>query len=144
MSMGAEIVRDLARFLSQDSLTVDDVARHVGPVIHDPGEYMSAELDPVISGLATARLARLPNTDVPYLLELGFDQESRPTVGSLKAMFGDYRHVLTDRERPREIQFDVPDTGRGWHTVVIVNTPADSRVLEEAPVIKVALRRDAV
>ena len=59
-------------------------------------------------------------------------------------MFGDYRPVLTDRERPREIQFDLPGTGRGWHTVLIVNTPADNRVLEEAPVIKVALRRDAV
>ena len=142
LSSGSEMIRDLVPFLSQDRLTVEDVTGRVGPVAQDPGGLMSIELDPVISGLETARLARYPDSGLPYLLELEFSPDSRPTVASLKPFLGDYRQARTDRGRPLEVMFYPPAGGSRWNVVVIGTVPEGTGRLDDAPVTNVALRRD--
>jgi hypothetical protein len=137
-----DLIRDLIHFLSQDPLTVEDVIARVGPVVHDPGGLMPMELRPILPGLRSARLARYPNSGLPYVLDLALAPEAQPTAAALKVVFGDYHRARTDRGRQPEVLFYPPALGSCWKVVVIVELALGVDALDDAPVTRVALRRD--
>src|SRR5262249_34335320 len=63
------------------------------------------DLTPALPGIASARLGRLPETGLPFVLRLAFEPAARPTVDALVAAFGAYRVVPTDRGRPATLHF---------------------------------------
>jgi hypothetical protein len=137
-----DLVRELVRFLSRDRLGIDDVAERIGPVARDPGIPMPIELRPAVAGVRSARLARYPDSGLPYLLSLEPTPEARPTVAELQAVLGDYRRALTGRGVPPELIFSPPAEGPRWRVVVIVRLEPTAGGLETAPVTEIALRRD--
>lgn len=143
MTVGVtDLIRDLVHFLSQDPLTVEDVAARVGPVKHDPGGLMPIEIHPILTGLRSVRLMRYPNSGLPYMLDLDLMPDARLTAAALKVVFGDYHRARTDRGRPSEILFYPPATGPRWKVVVIAELGPVVDELDEAPVTSIALRRD--
>ena len=139
-----ELLRELILFLSQNTLTVEDVVARVGSVAHDPGIPMPLELRSVLAGVPSVHLSRYPDSGVPYILTLEFAPDVRPTVAALKAAFGDYHRALTDRGRPGEIMFYPPPPGTHWQVVVIANLVQGNSVLDDAFVTTLALRRDPI
>ncbi len=139
-----KLIQDIVRFLSQDRLTVEDVAARVGSVAHDPGELLPIELCPVIDGVRSASLARYPDSGLPYLLEIEPAPDVQPTVEALKSVFGDYHRALTDRGRPAEILFYPLLTGARWNVVIIAELAPGDGEIEDASVARIALRRDSV
>lgn len=137
-----ELIRDLISFLSQDTLTVEDVVARIGPVTNDPGIPMSLEMRPTLVGVRSARLARYPDSGVPYLLTLEFAPDARPTVAELKATFGDYHRARTGRGRPISVIFYPPAIGTHWQVALIAELLSKGDDLDPVPVTTLALRRD--
>ncbi|MFP5247379.1 MAG: hypothetical protein ACLGH0_11850 [Thermoanaerobaculia bacterium] len=102
-----ETIRELARFLSGD-VTVDEVIARIGPVIEDPGFLdQPLVLQSNIEGARTVKLARNPESGLPYVLTLRLD--SPLTVAELQQAFGEYRRGRTHMEAPQEYLFDVDE-----------------------------------
>ncbi len=140
----ADQILDMIRFLAQDPLLVADVAARVGPVVEDPGGLMPIELRPILPGVRSARLARYPDSGLPYALELDLAPDARPTPAALKPMLGDYDQARTDRGLPREILFYPPAEGSRWRVAAIARLEATGGELENAPIASIAFRRDPV
>lgn len=138
----AGLVQELVRFLSQNPLSVEDIAAFVGPVTHDPGVPLPIELQPVLTGVRSARLARYPDSGLPYLLTLEFATESQPTLAGLRAVLGDYRRALTGRGMPPELVFFPHVEGKHWQIAVI--TRLSTHDVEAAPITSLSFRRDPV
>src|SRR5262245_57560428 len=81
------LLRELHRFLERDKLTVGDIVNKVGTVKEDPGPPMSMQLRPSAPAFQTASIARYPD-GAPYLLEIEFTPEARPTIQDLRDIFG--------------------------------------------------------
>jgi hypothetical protein len=141
-----DLVQDLMRFLAQDPLGVDDVTARVGSVTRDPGVLMPIELWPAVAGVRSARLARYPDSGLPYVLTLTLASapDARPTLAALKAVLGDYRRARTDFGMPREFIFYPPAEGPHWQVVVIVQIESVNDEIEAAPITSIAFRRDPV
>jgi hypothetical protein len=134
-----DLIEELVPFLSQDPLTVEDVIARIGSLIEDPGIPMPIRIEPKVHGVQSARLARFPDSGLPYLLILELQADARPSVASLRAIMGDYDRVRTDRGMPREILFSPEAVGRRWRIVVIAQPQSDE---DEAPVNVIFYRRD--
>jgi hypothetical protein len=137
-----DLVRELILFLLQDRLTVGEVARRVGPIGHDPGIPLSIELQPVLPGVRAAKLARFPDSGLPYVLTLEPAMESRPIVGALKEVLGPYKQARTGLEMPASLIF--PPAGResGWQVVVFVTLDKVGVEMDSARTRTIAFRRD--
>ncbi len=135
------LIQDMVGFLSQDPLTVEDVAARVGTALRDPGIPMPIELNPKLPGVHSAKLARYPDSGLPYLLDLELDPEARPTVAKMKAALGASRQAPTDRGRPRKVLF-YPAAGPKWQVVIIAELAQEPGELETTPITTLALRRD--
>jgi hypothetical protein len=82
-----ETLRDLARFISQDTLTTDDVVRRLGAVTADHGAGGSLELASRDPRFSRVQLWRDP-AGVPILLDVELAPASRLQLAELRAAFG--------------------------------------------------------
>ena len=139
----ADQILDLIQFLSQDPLSVAEIVARVGPVADDAG-LSSVELRAILPGVRAARLARYPDSDLPYALELELTPDARPTVAALKPLLGDYEEMRTDRGVPREIWFHPPAKGPRWRVAAIAELETGGGELEDVPIASIAFRRDPV
>jgi hypothetical protein len=137
-----DLVPELARFLSKDDLTVDEVMARVGRVTHDPGVPMPIELHSAIAGVRSAQLGRYPDSGLPYVLTLEPSPDTRPVVGALKAVLGNYKRALTGRGMPAELVFPPVENGLCWRVVVIVNLDRTAGELDSARIVRISFRRD--
>jgi hypothetical protein len=134
-----DLLRDLVRFLSSD-VSVDDIARHIGPVANDPGGSQRVELSPSLSGIRAARVGRYRESGKPSLVEL--ELAAPVTVAALHGAFGAYREARTDRGRPREIVFMPATEHTTWTVAVIARLPPGAQPIDPQVVTAVTLRRD--
>lgn len=137
-----DLIRELVRFLSQDSLSIEDVVGRVGPIVNDPGGLMPIELQPVLAGVRAANLGRNPDNGLPYVLTIELMPGSGLTAATLRQALGDYKRLRTDRDRPPEIIFYPPAVGSRWKVAVIAELQSASVALEDQPVTSLSLRRD--
>lgn len=137
-------ILDLIRFLSQDPLSTAEVAARVGPLVRDPGGLMPIELRPILPGVLSARLARYPDSGLPYTLELALASDARVTPAALKTILGNYDQARTDRGMPREVLFYPQAVGPLWRVVVIAQLDSTAGELDDAPIANIAFRRDSV
>lgn len=136
------LVLDLIDLLSREPLGVDDIVARVGPVVQDSGNPMPIELQPNLPGIRAARLGRYPDSGLPYLLNFTLDTDARPTVETLKGLFGDYDRALTDRGHPRTLVFHPPAGTTPWRVVLIAQLASSTDNLDAASVSEIAFRRD--
>jgi hypothetical protein len=137
-------IRELVRFLSRDSLSVEDVVGRVGPVINDPGGLMPVELQPVLDGVRAANLGRNSDNGLPYVLTLELTPGSGLTAATLRQAFGDYKRLRTERGQPPEIIFYPPPVGSRWKVALIADLRSVAAELDDQPVTGLSLRRDPV
>ena len=142
-AMPKQIV-DMIRFLAQDPLSVAQVAGRVGSVAEDAGGLLPIELRPMIPGVRAARLARYPDSGLPYTLELDLAPDARLTVAVLKPLLGDYEETHTDRGMPREIFFHPATKGSHWRVAAVAQLESGGANLEDVPITSIAFRRDPV
>jgi hypothetical protein len=136
-------VHDLVHFLSQELLTVDDVLTRVGSLERDPGLPMPLELRSALPGVRTARLARYPDSGLPYVLTMEPELSARPTLAQLKTVLGDYAQMLTHRGRPLEVTFSPAPIGHTWRVVVMAQLESPTNdALDTAAVSSLSFRRD--
>jgi hypothetical protein len=138
------VVREMFAFLSQNHITLQDVSKRVGSLAHDPGGLMPLELHSTLPGVRAARLARYPDSDLPYLLDLTPVPGARPTAGELKRFLGDYKRARTDMGRPWRLVFHPPSNEESCRVVVIAQLESGAPDLDSAPIIQVGFRRDGV
>ena len=138
----AVLIGELVDFLSQDPLTVDDVVGLVGPVVNDPGVPSPMDLQSHLDGIVLARLARYPDSGLPYVLTVGPDPGLRITPTQLVATLGDFRPANTHRGLPPAVVYSAPSPGRRWRVVVTAQVQPDGGVLQDGQITSVALRRD--
>lgn len=136
------LIGKLVRFLSQDSLSVEDVISQVGTIVHDPGVPMPIELRPVLTGVRAAYLDRYPDNGLPYALTLELAPDARMTAAALRQAFGDYKQSRTDRGHPPEIIFYPPAVGSRWTVAVLADLESGTTPLDDRPVTRLSLRRD--
>lgn len=134
-----DLLRDLVRFLSSD-VSIDDIAKHIGPIAKDPGGSQRIELSPSLSGVRAARLGRYRDSGKPSLVEL--ELASPVTVAALHDAFGEYRQARTDRGRPREIVFMPATEHTTWTVAIIARLPPGASPIDQQMVTAVTLRRD--
>ena len=139
--MTPQLVRSLARVLSSDSLTVDDVTTHVGPAVDDPGAPLPVVFRPSLAGVADARLWRYPDSGLPYMLRLEPSGGGMLTVADLEAEFGASERLPSDRGRPETIVFPAIARGPAW-TIVAIAEIDRSEPSRDPTVTSIALRRD--
>jgi hypothetical protein len=139
-----DLVAQLVLFLSKDQLTVEEVTAKVGRVAHDPGIHMPIRLRPLLAGVRSAKLARYPDSGLPYVLTLEPALDSRPAVGALKAVLGAYRRALTGRGMPAELVFPPGRNEPHWHVVVIVTVDNAPKEMDSARTTSIVFRRDPV
>lgn len=133
-----ELIRDLVAFLSND-VSLDDIAGRLGPVAHDPGVPLLAELTPRDPALRRVEVARDRDTGKPSTVDL--ELASSVPVAALAAAFGAYHQVRTDRGMPREIVF--PPAGAGpWKVVVAAQLPPGASQIADGATSAVILSRD--
>ncbi len=138
-----DLVTELVAFLSQDALTIEDVAGFVGPVADDPGVPLPAELDPVLPGVRAARVARYPDSGAPFVLTIEPDAASPTTPRALRPILGDFARALTRREMPTQVVF-APSAGARWAIVVSARLASRAGDLDDVPITSIAFRRDPV
>lgn len=139
-----DMVRELVDFLSQEPLTIDDVIARVGTLVRDPGVPMPIELRPTLVGVRSAKLARYPDSGLPYTLMLEPDSDARPTAAELKTVIGDYHQTLTHSGRPVELVFYPPAGGSPWRVVVLAQLAETDGAIEAVPIDSITFRRDPV
>lgn len=139
----AGLIRDMVNFLSRDSLTIEDVTAMTGCVTSDPGGLIPVEMQPVLPGVRTARVARYPDSGLPYMLDLDLAPDARPTVAALKELFGDYRRAPSDWDQARQLLFYPPAEGTRWGIVVIARLEPATGDVAEGLIASVSFRRDA-
>jgi hypothetical protein len=138
------VIRDMFHFLSQSDLTLEDVSKRVGPIAHDPGGRMPLELRSILPGVSAASLARYPNSNLPYILDLTPAPDARPTAAKLKTFLGKYRRARTDMGRPWKLVFHPSVDEESCAIAVIADLELGAPDLESAPITRVAFRRDSV
>jgi len=139
-----ELVRELAMFFGKDNLTVAEVTTRVGAVERDPGIPLPIGLVPAPPGLRSAQLGRYPDSGLPYVLILEPAVASRPTVGSLKVAFGQYKRALTGRGHAKELIFPPLASGTRWRVVLVVNVEEGASDLDSARITRITFRRDPI
>jgi hypothetical protein len=137
------LIRDIVNFLSRDSLTVEDVTARIGRVTNDPGGLIPIEVQPVLPGVHAARVARYPDSGLPYMLDLDLAPGARPTVAALKGLLGDYRRARTDWDQPRQLLFYPPAEGTRWGIVVIARLEPAADDVADGRIASISFRRDA-
>jgi hypothetical protein len=135
-----DTLEKLLRFLAKDPLGVADVAARIGPIVHDPGPPLEIDLAPSVPGVRAAHLSRYPDTGAPYTLRV--ELASPVSVAALRAAFGEYRQMRTDRGVPREIAFYPPSTEPRWSVAVLARIPPGAAPIDEAHSSEVTFRRD--
>ena len=133
-----QLLRDLVALLSNE-IAFDDITARLGPVAHDPGVPMPAEVTPRDPALRRVQIGRYPETGKPFTVEL--ELASPVTVAALVTAFGAYRQGRTDRGMPREIAF--PPAGAGpWKVVIVAQLPPGASPIGDGVSSTVTLRRD--
>jgi hypothetical protein len=133
---------DLARLLSQDPLTMEQVIARIGPVIDDGGRDRAWQLQPSDPRWRSARVARDRDTGAPFLVELAPSLGSGAlTLAALRVRFGDYQRLRGHEDLPRQVVFQLPDAGLPYRTTLIASLD-DSDGLDDATVVLLAVRRD--
>src|SRR5437868_4622790 len=64
-----QLIHELIALLSNE-VTIDDITRRLGPVAHDPGVPIPAELAPRDPALRRVEVGRYPDGGKPYTVEL--------------------------------------------------------------------------
>jgi hypothetical protein len=136
------LVQELVRFMSQDSLGIEDVAARIGSIVDDPGIPMPIELRSTLSDIRLAQLSRYPDSGLPYVLTLQPVSDIHLTLTALKAVLGDYKRAATDRGVPPKVLFYPLTKGSHWSVVVIVELESVPDGLETSEVTSMAFRRD--
>jgi hypothetical protein len=132
---------ELIGFLTRDGITVEDVVARVGPVIEDPGIPLEMQLSPQLPGVATAALARYPDSGLPYLLKLTPSPGTPLTLGVLRHRFGDYKVAYGRHGLPPAALFYL-EPGPRWRIVLMAETSPGSAPNEDSLVAEITLRRD--
>ena len=135
------LLRDLIALMGRDHLTVEDVTARVGPVIADPGQPVPLRLDATPTGVASATLARDPQSGGPMSLELRLAESAGLRLDALEQLLGAYTEARSDREMPRRFVFAPAPSDTDWHVTVIAQVPRGA-ALEQSAVASVTLRRD--
>ena len=130
---------DLARLLSQDPLTMEQVIARIGPVIDDGGRDRAWQLRPSDPRWRSARVARDRDTGAPFLVELA--PAGALTLTALRVRLGDYQRLRGHEDLPRQVVFQLPDSGLPYRAALIASL-ADSDTLDSAHVVLVGVRRD--
>jgi hypothetical protein len=133
-----QLIHDLVALLSNE-VTLDDITGRLGPVSHDPGVPMPAELAPRDPAMRRVEIGRYPDGGKPYTVEL--ELASPVAVAALVAAFGAYRQSRTDRGMPREIVFTAAGTGP-WHVVIVAQLPPGASPIAAGTTSAITLRRD--
>lgn len=136
------LVQELVRFMSQDSLGIGDVVARIGPIVDDPGIPMPIELRSTVSDIRLAQLSRYPDSGLPYVLTLQPVPDIHLTLTALKAVLGEYKRAATDRGVPPEVLFYPLTKGSRWSVVVIVELDSVADGLETSQITSIAFRRD--
>lgn len=139
-----DFITGLRDLLARDDLTVADVVRAVGSIASDPGIPMPMAMRPASQGIRSASLARYPDSGAPYLLNMEFDDDARPMLGSLAAALGPYHRISSDRGMPIALRFENAARATGWKADVFAEIDASDALSDAALVRSVALRRDPV
>ncbi len=137
-----ESISEIIRFLADDALTIEAIAARLGPVARDPGGLMPLELQPRMPGVRAIKVARYPDSAVPYLVEIEPEEPARPALGSLRSELGEFHRLRTDIGRPVELAFRPRSEGTGWAVVVIARLATSDEPLDTAPVMRITFRRD--
>ncbi|MDB5036063.1 MAG: hypothetical protein JWQ98_3304 [Chlorobi bacterium] len=140
----ADMILDIAGFLSRDPLSLDDVIERVGEAVADPGIPMPIALRPTLPGVRSASLTRYPDTGLPYLLTLVPSPDLHLTPRALAAVLGEYRRLAGDRGRNPGLIFYPGIGGARWSVAVIVEVERMGDEIDIAPVTSIAFRRDPV
>ena len=137
-----ELVRDLIVLLERESLTVQEVVSRVGAVTEDGGAPLPMVLRSRLTGVRAAKLARYPDSGLPYTLELRLAPAAQPTVAALKVGLGEYQRAPTDMGRPREIVFRPAGAGATWRVAVVAELSASPVEIDRSKAAVITLRRD--
>ncbi len=132
----AELVRELADFLTRDPLSVEDVVQRLGAVEEGP-----VRLKPRHPQVVQMRLARYPEgydgiAGAPYTLEVVFTPEGGPLLAELQQVLGGGGESRVNAQGERVKVFAPRAPGARW-SVVAIAALADS-----ARVARVTFRRD--
>jgi hypothetical protein len=138
----ADFLFGLVVFLSQDHLGTNDICERVGPVSNDPGGLVPLRLRTTAPGLSAVTLARYPDSDIPYLLEMELVDEARPRLAELTALLGQYHRSLTRDGLPSEVIFYPVSGDTPWQVAVIAQLESSSPPSASARVTRISLRRD--
>jgi hypothetical protein len=137
-----DFLSGLVVFLSQGHLRTNDVCGRIGSVSNDPGGLVSMRLRTSIPGLSAVTLARYPDSDVPYLLEMELVEEGRPTLAELTTLLGEYHRSLIRDGLPSEVIFYPFSEDKPWQVGVIAQLESSSPPSASARVNRISLRRD--
>jgi len=133
-----QLIHELIALSSKD-IAIDDITSRLGPIAHDPGVPMPAELTPRDPAVRRVEVGRYPDSGKPYTVEL--ELSSAVPVAALVAAFGAYRQGRTDRGMPREIVF--PAAGSGpWKVVIVAQLPPGTSPIADGATSTITLRRD--
>ncbi len=136
-----EYVLALIRLLSGE-IGVAEVVARIGPVETDSGWPIPMELRPTALELRAARLARYPDTGLPYALTIEPADGAKPTVAELQAALGDYQQTRTDRGMAPEVVFAPPASGPRWRVAVLARLEPGAGDFESCNVSRIVFRRD--
>jgi len=137
-----DLIRDLVEFLSQDSLTVEDVVAKVGSITDDPGGLMPIKLRPALASVQEADLARDPDNGLPYVLSIRPLADAALTASILRQAFGDYTRLRTDRHHPPEIIFYPPTFDLRWKIAVIATLRSAAEPFADQQISSLSFRRE--
>jgi hypothetical protein len=144
-----ETIRSLCLLLVGETVTITDLADHLGTVTHRFGEGRRLVIEPTDPTLEAARLAGEPETLAPLSTILTPRRPYQTTVGDLVAAFGDY--TVLPRLHPEDllslrIEVDVDPGASGvclLHATVAGSEYRSETDIEGSPVSSVSLRRSA-
>ncbi|MCX6243085.1 MAG: hypothetical protein NTU98_00120 [Bacteroidetes bacterium] len=134
---------ELVSFLSKDRISVSDVVTQIGINLDDPGVPLPITIKTKIPGIQTVKLARYPDSGLPYVLSIRFEKHAGPTLWNLKSCFGEYRQILTGPEQLPAFIFYPETNQKLWSVGVIAGVEPGSDV-EVSFVSTIDLRRDPV
>ena len=132
-------LREIVEFLTAD-VTVEDIAARIGDIVPDDDD--DVRMRPASASFGEASVASYPDTGKPYTLDLDLGLADAIAVADLRAAFGNYERVRTDRGHPPEIIFYPPAPEQPFSVAVLGRIDGDGDDIASASVSHITLRRD--
>jgi hypothetical protein len=137
------MLRELAQLLVRENLSVADVMTRVGTVTSEPCDLMvPITLHPSLPGIRKAKVARYPDSGLPYFLSLEFAADAMPTVTEFVAAFGAWKVLRHDLGAPVPLCFDHVSGGSTWTIALIADLPPATVPMDATPIPRCVLRRE--